>query len=49
MPGDALDVFIAYSREDETLRRELEEQLARLEREGLVGDRHQLGLAAGEA
>ncbi len=36
MPGDALDVFIAYSREDETLRRELEEQLAGLEREGLI-------------
>ncbi len=48
MPGDALDVFIAYSHEDETLRRELEEQLVRLRSEGLVGTWHQRRITDGE-
>ncbi len=48
MPGDALDVFIAYSREDETLRRELEEQLAGLEREGLIHDWKDRRITPGE-
>ncbi len=48
MPGDALDVFIAYSQEDQTLRQELEEQLVLLEREGLVGTWHERRITAGE-
>ena len=48
MPGDALDVFISYSHEDETLRRELEEQLVRLRSEGLVGTWHERRITDGE-
>ncbi len=48
MPGDALDVFIAYSHEDETLRQELEEQLARLRREGLIGTWHERRITTSE-
>ncbi len=48
MPGDALDVFISYSHEDKTLRRELEEQLVRLRREGLLGTWHGRQITATE-
>ncbi len=48
MPGDALDVFISYSQEDQTLRQELEEQLVDLRREGLIGTWQERRLAAGE-
>ncbi len=40
MPAEALDVFISYSPEDETLRQQLEEQLVRLRGEGLLGTWH---------
>ncbi len=49
MPGDALDVFISYSHEDKTLRQELEEQLVRLRREGLIGTWHERRVTADEA
>ena len=48
MPGDTLDVFISYSHEDKTVRQELEEQLVRLRREGLVGTWHERQITAGE-
>ncbi|MCP3963646.1 MAG: TIR domain-containing protein [bacterium] len=48
MPGDALDVFISYSHEDETLRQELEEHLVRLRSEGLVRAWHERQITAGE-
>ncbi len=40
MPGNALDVFISYSREDEVLRQELDAQLVRLNGDGLIGTWH---------
>ena len=48
MPGDALDVFVAYSREDQTLRQELEEQLVGLRDDGVVGAWHERRITTGE-
>ena len=48
MPGDALDVFISYSHEDEVLRQELEEHLVRLRHEGLIDAWHDRRVTAGE-
>ncbi len=49
MPGDALDVFICYSREDEILRQELEEQLVRLNGDGLISIWHDRRITGDEA
>ncbi len=49
MPGNTLDVFISYSHADETLRQELEEQLLRLRREGLIGTWHERRITPEEA
>ena len=48
MPGDAFNAFVSYWHEDETLRRELEERLAGLRREGLVGGWKKRRITAGE-
>ncbi len=48
MPVDALDVFVSYSLEDESLWRELEERLVRLGEEGLIGACHSRRIAIGE-
>ncbi len=48
MPGDAFNVFVSYWHEDKTLRRELEERLGELQREGVVGAWQERRITAGE-
>ncbi len=48
MSVDALNIFISYSQEDESLWRELEERLVRLGEEGLIGTCHSRRIAIGE-
>ncbi len=48
VPGSALEVFVSYAREDESLRAELDQHLSLLVRQGWIRPWHQREIAAGD-